>query len=112
LELPHRRQAKWETRGQESAEIRKRMVAAYMCLCREIGADIRYAGDLMLLQMSDHCIRDFLAQIHELFLESAKPLGDFVREQIPSLTQHRALARASRQKRSSCLVVRLPGPQR
>lgn len=88
-----------ERRAQESAEIRKRMVAAYLCLCSELDKQVRYAYADMLLQMSDKCIRDYLLQMDEVFRESGRALHEFLEGPIGIDIQDRALRRAGARKR-------------
>lgn len=85
-------------RQQESNELRKRMVAAYLVLCRELRADVRYASANMLFQMSDNCIRDYLLQMHEVFQESGIGLNEFLQSPLSPDRQHRALTGASTKK--------------
>ena len=102
IKVPSPDDEKWKKRSQESSQIRKRNVAAYLCLCKELGVNVRYAFDQMVLGMSDKCIRDFLAQIHEIYIESALPLEDFVKGKGISVEmQNRALQRASIYKKQS-----------
>jgi len=93
--------AAWERRRQESARIRKRMVAAYLSICRRFRATPRYESADMVLQMSDLCIRDMLNQLHHLFTGADVPLDRFVQSRIPSAVQNRALRRASDEKARS-----------
>lgn len=53
-----------EKRRQESAQLRKRMVAAYLSITKELSVDPRYASADMVLGMSDGRIRDFLMMMH------------------------------------------------
>jgi hypothetical protein len=92
---------KWERRRQESQEIRKRMVAAYLSICNDFGLKVRYAFADMLLQMSDKCIRDFLAQMDKLWLEMNVPIEKFLEHRIPLTKQDRALHKASEEKKNS-----------
>ncbi len=101
LKLPTPDDPKWAKRAQESAEIRKKMVAAYLSICSEIGADVRYASADMVLQMSDKCIRDFLNFTHGIFLESKCDLRSFIKGPIPIKTQDKAIKLASRHKRAT-----------
>ncbi len=99
--LPEPSDPKWMRRAQQSANLRKKMVAAYLSLCAELGADVRYASAKMVLQMSDLCIRDYLNFLHEIFVESKLPVRGFI-EQTPSLkVQDAAIKRASLNKRNS-----------
>jgi hypothetical protein len=89
----------WERRAQESREIRKRMVAAYLLICDEFNAEPRYAFAEMVFQMSDRCVRDYLAQMDEIFKEATVDIETFTTRQVGWAIQNRALHRASRQKR-------------
>jgi hypothetical protein len=103
LSIPEAHDSRWERRAQESRELRKKMVAAYLCICRELNTEVRYAFSDMVLQMSDKCIRDFLCQLDEIYKESALPLGDFVKTCVPVSKQNVALKRASQNKKESIL---------
>ena len=99
IDLPSPDVPLWERRAQESAEIRKRMVAAYLSLCREFRFRVRFASAEMLLQMSDRCVRDFLLQMKNVFHRSKRTLGDFLAHQVDMATQQKALRAASEDKR-------------
>lgn len=98
LEVPSATSAKWRQRGRHSAEIRKKMVAAYLSICRRLRAEPRYASAGMLVQMCDGCVRDFLWQMHELYREAGVEPLDFLARELPADVQNRALRRASAQK--------------
>jgi Cdc6-like AAA superfamily ATPase len=89
----------WQRRAQASREIRKRMVAAYLLICNEFNTDPRYAFAEMVFQMSDRCVRDYLAQMDEIFKEAAVDIESFVTRQVGWAIQNKALHQASRQKR-------------
>ncbi len=101
LVLPTPDDPQWARRAQESAELRKKMVAAYLSLCDEMGMNVRYATADMVLQMSDKCIRDFLTFIHEIFIESKFSLHNFIKNQVPMKIQDKAIKHASNLKRNS-----------
>lgn len=99
LDPPNPDAKNWETRKQKSAEIRKKIAAAYLSICQEVRAKPLYASADMLLQMSDQCVRDFLWQLHEIFVETGDTPDEFLaRTNIPVDVQDRALRRASDQK--------------
>jgi len=91
----------WERRRQDSAELRKRMVGAYLSICYEFGTDVRYASGDMLLQMSDKCIRDLLSQVEEVLHETGQSLAEFLAVQVPLSKQDAAFKRASEKKKES-----------
>ena len=93
--------ASWERRRQESALIRKRMVAAYLSVCRRIRVPPRYESAEMVLQMSDLCIRDMLNQLHHLFIAANAALDRFVQSRVSSTVQNQALRSASDEKAKS-----------
>lgn len=101
LKLPSPDKPDWERRRQDSAELRKRIVAAYLSICHELGADVRYASAEMLLQMSDKCVRDFLSQVEEVFRQKGDSLTGFLGRIVSRSDQDSALKRASRNKRES-----------
>jgi len=94
----------WQRRKQDSAELRKRIVAAYLGICAEVRAEPRYASADVVLQTSDNCVRDFLAQLDEIFQVADLPIERFVNAAIDSDLQDRALKSASQKKYQS-----LPG---
>ena len=91
----------WIRRAQDSANIRKKMVAAYLSLCWDLRTEVRYSSADMILQMSDNCVRDFLRFVNEIFLESGLTLRKFIEERIPNRIQDFGIKRASEQKRNS-----------
>ncbi len=102
IQLPSPNEERWKKRSQESREIRKRMVAAYLCICRDLKTDVRYAFAEMVLQMSDKCIRDFLSEMHHIYVEVGRELTEFVKiTNLPTGRQDDALKRASREKKDS-----------
>jgi hypothetical protein len=110
LEVPLPDSPRWARRAQDSAELRKRMVAAYLCICKELGHDVKYAYSEMLLQMSDNCVRDFLAQMNQLFLDSALPLSKFLGTKIGTDAQNAALKRASEMKKRNVFTSGVSSP--
>lgn len=111
LEIPPITQSNWQKRRQSSAEIRKRMVAAYLSICNEIKNEVRYSSADMLLQMCDKCIRDFLSQINEIFIQSNLLLNDFIKKRISHNIQDNALKEASRAKMASIPEKGISAPQ-
>lgn len=101
LRLPEPDDPKWDRRRQESAELRKRMVAAYLGICHELGTTPRYASAQMVYQMSDRCIRDFLLLINEVFIHADLPLREFLSRTVSAEVQDAALHKASRKKRDA-----------
>lgn len=101
---------KWIKRSQESREIRKKMVAAYLSICAELKTEVKYAFSEMVLQMSDKCIRDFLCQVDEIFKETALALERFVKTKIPVIVQNKALTRASLKKKESISKSQVTAP--
>jgi hypothetical protein len=92
------------SRSEQSRGIRKKRTAAYLALCWRFGFEIRYASAVMVRQLSDGCIRDFLAQMEAIFMQCSQPLEEFlVRSRIPFSEQDRALKAASENKRRSLL---------
>lgn len=102
-----------ERRRQESQEIRKKMVAAYLAICKEYRKEPSgplYASSDMLLQMSDNCIRDYLRQMDAIFQEVDKTPKEFISMSIDVAVQNRALNDASKKKRKSLKSRDLPHP--
>jgi Cdc6-like AAA superfamily ATPase len=98
LQLPDRGQGEWKRRSQDSREIRKRMVAAYLGICEELGHEVRYASADMILQMSDKCIRDFLSQVNAILEESGRTVQEFMKSAVAVAVQNKGIKRASREK--------------
>ncbi len=112
ISLPSPDDPNWKFRHQESAEIRKRMVAAFLCLCSELNHKVPYAYDKMVLQMSDSCIRDYLLQMHCIFKETQKSLDKFIRiENLSTKIQTEALRKASFQKMDSIGESKIKSPK-
>jgi hypothetical protein len=101
----------WQRRGQDSAELRKRMVAAYLLICKEHQFNVKYASADMLIQMSDRCVRDYLSQMHEVFVTSAVPLETFLKKRLSVDKQDVSLRGASLQKKGSLPISGLSAPQ-
>lgn len=95
LKLPHEESERYEIRAQKSREIRKKMVAATLCLCKEYGLAVPYAGYYMVMSMSDQCIREFLRQMHEIYLAEKTSAEKFVERQIHPKKQNVAIHKAS-----------------
>jgi hypothetical protein len=99
IELPQEGTPSWKMRKQKSAEIRKKNAAAYLSICRRVNAQPLYASAVMLLQMSDLCVRDFLWQLHEIYLEANLSPDKFVGATGISVeAQNRAFRKASANK--------------
>jgi len=99
LTPPSEEAASWQARGQSSAEIRKKMAAAYLTICSRLRAKSLYASAGMILAMSDKCVRDFLWQMHEIYKEVGVGPAAFARRKgIGVETQDAALRRASDHK--------------
>jgi hypothetical protein len=101
----------WERRRQDSAELRKRMVAAYLSLCHSLSMDVLYASADMVFQLSDNCVRDFLFQIEEIYQQSRCSLKDFLVQTVSALDQSVALNRASLKKRNSIPRSEIQSPK-
>lgn len=95
LKFPHELSEEFEIRAQKSREIRKKMTSAMLCLCREYGLSVPYAGYYMVMSMSDQCIRDFLRQMHEIYLSENVSPEKFVKKQINPKKQNEAIRKAS-----------------
>ncbi len=89
-------------RRQESAEYRKKIVAAYLAICRDLNVSkIPFASADMVLGISDNCVRDYLSQMHHIFLCFDKDLSIFVESSVPIKIQERAIRDASEEKKLS-----------
>lgn len=98
IKLPHDRTDQGEIRAQKSKEIRKKMVAAMLCMCKEFSFDVPYAGYNMVISMSDRCIRDFLRQMHYIYLEEGDTPTKFMQNNIHPNKQDSAIHKASEKK--------------
>jgi hypothetical protein len=86
---------RFESRRYSSASVRKQMVAAYLSICREVGAKPMYASADMVFQISDKCVRDYLWQMESIFALFGRSIEDFVAASINADTQDRALTQAA-----------------
>jgi len=98
LPMPDEESDKYKIRSQKSREIRKKMVSAMLCLCREYNLSVPYAGYYMVMSMSDNCIRDFLRQMHEIFISSKCDIERFLTKKINPKIQNHSLYNASRHR--------------
>ena len=101
LDFPNVELERKERRRWESGQSRKKMVAAYLSLCRELSLSVMYAYEDMVFDMSDMCVRDFLAQINEIYLGSGLSLLEFLKTRVQERVQDRALKKASSDKARS-----------
>lgn len=101
LTLPKPNTKAWQRRGQDSAELRKKHVAAYLSICRDYRIDVHYASADVILQMSDNRIRDFLSFLHEIHVESKLGAAEFADAEISVAVQHNAILRTSEKKRAN-----------
>ncbi len=105
LEVPEVETPGWIRRDQESREIRKKMVGAYLSICRESGdMDVWYARTEMVLQISDSCIRDYLWQMQSLLDVAKGDLLEFMRGTASVHNQALALKKYSEKKFGSIFV--------
>lgn len=94
-------------RKQSSEQFRKKMVVAYLTLCRILGkVQVPFAYDAMVLGVSDKCIRDFLSQLHWIINEafpllSETDLRSFLTKPVAVAGQVSGIRRASEEKRNS-----------
>jgi hypothetical protein len=91
-----------EKRSQSSREFRKKFVASYLSICRELSIKkIPYAFAKMVFGISDSCIRDYLAQMYQIFEKQGVSLQRFLESEIDWQTQSDAIHAASEEKRKS-----------
>ena len=91
-----------EERRQESTQYRKKMVAAYLSICRLLKVrHIPFASTEMLLGTSDNCVRDCLSQLDHLFRQSGLDLPSFINGELSWEVQASAIRAASEEKRDS-----------
>ena len=110
LSVPSPKDERWKRRAQDSAELRKRIVAAFLSICSEYGRGVRYASAEVLLQLSDNCTRDFLAQMEAIYRSTQKPIEKFLSLRIPYSAQVGPLRNASIEKKSSLVKFGVRAP--
>ncbi len=110
LQLPAENAEPIAVRRQKSREIRKKMVASMLCLCREYGIPVPYAGYFMVMSMSDQCIRDYLRQMHEIYIQARRDASTFLAGRIPATVQDRALRNASDDRRRGVADIAVVHP--
>lgn len=102
LSAPSPGDSQWKKRSQNSREIRKKMVAAYLCICKELkGTKPKYAYSNMLLGMSCTCVRDYLLFVNEAYLTSGKDVIKFINSTLPISLQDKSFKNASSKKFNS-----------
>lgn len=98
IEIPRPNEATWLRRRQSSAQLRKRMVAAYLSICTDLNTDVRYASSTMLMELCDLCIRDFLDFLEGVHLATGVGVREFVERQVAIELQSEALVAVSEAK--------------
>lgn len=89
-------------REQASREFRKKFVASFLSICREMDRrKIPYAYSNMVFGISDKCVRDYLSQMHHIFEHAKMMLHDFVVGTVDWKIQNEAIHKASEEKRDS-----------
>ena len=94
-------------RKQQSEEFRKKMVVAYLAICRRLSkANVPFAYSSMVVGVSDNCIRDFLSQVQSVFdccypTPSEQDLQQFLSQEVGIDKQEIGLRRSSEEKRDS-----------
>lgn len=89
-----------EIRYINSTNFRKKMVASMLCLCKEMGFRVPFAGYTMVMSLSDTCIRDFLRIMHEIYLIEGVTAEEFIKKSIDPIKQNDAIRNASEKKYS------------
>jgi hypothetical protein len=74
------------------------MVAAYLCICKELKTQVKYAGAEMILQMSDCCIRDYLSMLDSVFQSIDVPASEFAERRVSANEQDNAIRAVSKRK--------------
>jgi len=89
-------------RRQASREFRKKFVASYLAICRELRCQsVPYAFANMVIGISDNCVRDYLAQMYYVYEEAGLSLTDFLKGGISWEIQNKAIHKASQEKKES-----------
>lgn len=100
IELVEDNRGKWTKarRHQESKEIRKKMVAAYLSICRDLKTSPIYASWDVIIQICDRSIRDFLLLMQELYLEFGVDIDTFCSKKMPIMKQNSGIQSFSKKK--------------
>ena len=102
LNLEPRSSLPSDQREQASREFRKKNVASYLSICREIGKrKVAYAFSNMVFGISDKCVSDYLSQMHYIFEKSKMSIKEFCTETVSWQIQNEAIHLASKEKRES-----------
>ena len=104
IRLPEPGSPDWVRRQQDSAELRKRMIAAYLAICDEYRWIPLFTGHHVAYNLSTNCIRDFLDELRHLYMETGvgENMARFVTMRNLSLDkQAAALRKASENKRDA-----------
>lgn len=89
-------------REQASREFRKKFVASYLSVCRELDRrKIPFAFSNMVFGISDGCVRDYLSQMHHVFGKANLSVSKFASSQVRWKIQDEAIHKASEEKRDS-----------
>ena len=89
-------------REQASREFRKKFVAAFLSICRELDRrKIPFAYSNMVFGISDNCVRDYLSQMHHIFEHAGLPVKEFLSRGVRWKQQNDAIHKASDEKRDS-----------
>jgi hypothetical protein len=92
---------KWKKRAQESKEIRKRMVVAYLTICAEFDQEPVYGSMEMMIGMCDYSIRDFLWQLDEIYKAFGRDIKTFATSTVPISIQNTGIKKSSDKKFNS-----------
>lgn len=89
-------------RSQASREFRKKIVASYLSICRELQVDnVPYAFAEMVFGISDRCVRDYLSQMHRIFDMSGLTVQELNKSRIKWQVQAKAIRLVSEKKKKS-----------
>lgn len=107
--MPRPGSINWVRRAQESAELRKRMIAAYLSACKEFSMDPIYAGWRAAASIADNSVRDMLFQLDQIFIQREYNLRLMCSSPLAPRLQDKALREASNLKlRALPEWVRIP----
>lgn len=89
-------------REQASREFRKKFVAAFLSICREMDRrKVPFAYSNMVFGISDNCVRDYLSQMHHIFEKAGLSVEAFLSRGVSWRQQDAAIRKASEEKRDS-----------
>lgn len=107
--IPQPETPSWANRAQESAQLRKRMIAAYLSICYDLSLEPLYAGWRAASSIADNSVRDMLFQLDQIFLRTEHNIKMMCSSPLPVRDQDKSIREASNLKlRALPEWVRIP----